>query len=306
MSINAHDAARILAEVAPSDRLEAVELLAGVSSPIVELRSVGGGRLVVKTYSAQRPWQLHQERFIYQLIRTNTTIPVPDVIRCDGTKQLLAVDYMVMSRLPGAPIGAHHELSRADVEQLYGQVGAALRALHAVTFEHYGFITPAGVVPAMKNAEFMAQRFHDQLRVYAGTGGKPQIAARIDRAVTAGRDLFAASPGAVLCHNDLHEANVMAINRGGRWHLTGVLDVGGAVAADPLFDLARTHYWSTKGDPIKQGVLVRSYRPTRPAWRAALQIYILYHALELRNWFARHRQQPMLNHLDEDLEQLTQ
>jgi aminoglycoside phosphotransferase (APT) family kinase protein len=174
-----------------------------------------------------------------------------------------------------------------------------------VNFEHYGFITPSGVDPPLTNIEFMTQRFGEQLRAFADTGGQPHTADRIHGAATASGPLFAASERAVLCHNDLHEANVMAIERRGRWHVTGVIDVGGAVAADPLFDLARSHFWSTKGDPLKQEALVRGYGPARPSWREALHIYGLYHALELRNWFACHHQSSMLEHLDEELERLT-
>jgi hygromycin-B 7''-O-kinase len=306
MSISRHDAATILAEVDSAERLEAVEPMAGLASPIVGLRCAGGQRLVVKTFSVERPWQLHQERFVYQLIRTHTTVPVPDVLRCDDTKQLIPFDYMVMSRLPGAPIVARTDLSRAEVQDVYGQLGAILRMLHTVTFEHYGFITPTGVVPPLTNNEFMTRRFGEQLRVFADSGGQPQTGNRIEGAVTSSRPLFAANHSAVLCHNDLHEANALAVKQRGRWHVTGVIDVGGAIAGDPLFDLARTHYWSTKGDPQKQEALVQSYRPARRGWREALNIYRLYHALELRNWLARHGRSPMLTHLDEELERLTQ
>jgi aminoglycoside phosphotransferase (APT) family kinase protein len=110
----------------------------------------------------------------------------------------------------------------------------------------------------------------------------------------------------VLCHNDLHEANFLAIKQRGRWHVTGVIDGGGAIAAEPLFDLARTHCWSTKGDPLKQDALVESYRPARPGRREALNFYRLYHALELHNRFARHDRSPTLEHLDEELARLTQ
>ena len=306
MSISRHDAARILAEVDRAERLEAVEPMAGLTSPIVELRCAGGRRLVIKTFSVERPWQLHHERFVYQLIRTHTRVPVPDVLRCDDSKQLIPFDFMVMSRLPGAPIVARTDLARAEVQDVYGQLGAILRMLHTVTFEHYGYITPTGVNPPLTNDEFMTQRFGEQLRVFADTGGQRRIADRIDGAVTSSRPLFAASQRGVLCHNDLHEANALAIKQRGRWHVTGVIDVSGAVAGDALFDLARTHYWSTKGDPLKQEALVQSYRPVRPGWREALKIYRLYHALELRNRFARHDRSPMLTHLDEELERLTQ
>jgi hygromycin-B 7''-O-kinase len=305
MAISAHDIARIVAEVAPAGRLEAVDPMISGASSVVEVRFGVGQRLVIKSFSVEHPWQLHHERFVYELIRTNTTVPVPDVIRCDDTQQLVPFDYMVMSRLPGAPIVALIELSRTEVADLYRQLGAILRALHTVSFEHHGFITPSGVDPPLTNDQFMTQRFHAQLGVFADTGGDPRIADQIERAVAASQRLFEASRQGVLCHNDLHEANALADQRRGRWQVSGVIDVGGAVAADPLFDLARTHFWSTKGDRWKQEALLAGYEPTRPERDEALHIYTLHHALELRNWFARHDRPPMCKHLDDELERLT-
>lgn len=55
--------------------------------------------------------------------------------------------------------------------------------------------------------------------------------------VTAGTHLFAACGCAVLCHNDLHEGNVLVDGVGA---VTGFIDVENMIAADPLIDLAKT------------------------------------------------------------------
>ena len=63
--------------------------------------------------------------------------------------------------------------------------------------------------------------------------------------------------------------------------------MGGAIAADPVFDLARTDFWSTNGNPLKHAALLVGYGDLRAGWEEVLPLYSLYHAFELRNWFAR-------------------
>ena len=59
----------------------------------------------------------------------------------------------------------------------------------------------------------MTAAWVEELRVFADTGGQPQTGNRIEGAVTSSRPLFAASQSPVLCHNDVHEANTLAIKR---------------------------------------------------------------------------------------------
>lgn len=73
----------------------------------------------------------------------------------------------------------------------------------------------------------------------------------VRRFLTERSHALAGCHGAVLCHGDLHEGNVLAARSEGTWQITGVIDVGGAIAGDPMFDLARTLYWATRGNPIK-------------------------------------------------------
>ena len=93
--------------------------------------------------------------------------------------------------------------------------------------------------------------------------------------------------GPVLCHGDLHEANILVSEAPEGWKVEGIVDVGGAIAADPLFDLAGTDYWSARGDPTKRAGLLKGYGGLRREWEEAVAVYSLHHALELWHWFHR-------------------
>jgi aminoglycoside phosphotransferase (APT) family kinase protein len=47
----------------------------------------------------------------------------------------------------------------------------------------------------------------------------------------------------VLCHNDLHAGNLLAMIENEAPRLTGVLDFEGALAGDPLMDVAKALYY---------------------------------------------------------------
>ena len=89
-----------------------------------------------------------------------------------------------------------------------------------------------------------------------------------------------------LCHNDLHEGNLLVDNVSGRWALTGIIDVENAIAADPLHDLAKTDCYSIRNDPAKTAGLAEGYQLTLDSLeQVRFQLYRMYHTIELLVWF---------------------
>ena len=90
----------------------------------------------------------------------------------------------------------------------------------------------------------------------------------------------------VLCHDDLHEDNVLVEQRAGRWIVSGVVDVENASAADPMLDLAKADYYARE-EPVRRAALLEGYGPLPPDGQARLALYRLHHALALWSWFSR-------------------
>jgi aminoglycoside phosphotransferase (APT) family kinase protein len=132
----------------------------------------------------------------------------------------------------------------------------------------------------------MTRQFTKKLREFGDLGGDPALRDRIEAHVAHRTGLFARCAAPVLCHNDLHEGNVLVAATDGSWEVTGFVDVENAVAADPLFDLAKTGYYAVKGDEAKLAALLDGYGPLPGDWAERLSLYRLYHALELWDWFA--------------------
>jgi aminoglycoside phosphotransferase (APT) family kinase protein len=227
------------------------------------------------------------------------------VLHHDDSKTLVPYSFLIMEMLEGQPVFAAG-LKAAEYQSVYRQIGQLLRQCHAVTFDQFGFISPKGQLQGSdRNLDFMVIRFDRALEAFSEAGGSAKVRQAIQQRVDESKEAFDRCKTPVLCHNDVHEANLFITRRKDAWQISGLLDVGGAIAADPLYDVARTDYWSTSGNRSKHEALFDGYGPLPASAHASLAIYRLYHALELRNWFARSKTDPaMLQQIDVDIDQL--
>ena len=104
----------------------------------------------------------------------------------------------------------------------------------------------------------------------------------------------------MLCHNDLHAGNLLATITEGTFRLTGVLDFEGALAGDPLMDVAKALYYL--GDKPKRALLDGYGDMEREHWAETLDLYHLYFVLELWCWMAQIGNTQSLDKLASDLE----
>ena len=283
----------ILQAFRPGDRLRSVSRLSGGAiGRVFELDCERAPhRLVLKLFPESNPWGMPYEVFIFNLLRRKTSVPTPRIFHTDASHRVLSNDYVIMEKLAGAAIAHQPDLDESDYRSLYRQIGGVLRAMHGVTLPAFGYVARSDPVENWPtNAQFMSEWFGRQLEQYSQHGGEQELRRAITERVKASAEIFNACTQAVLCHTDIHESNVIAARDGQDWHITGVIDVGGAIAADPLYDVARTDYWSARRDQIKHAALLDGYGLTEldAHEEATLSIYRLYHALELRNWFATH------------------
>ena len=128
------------------------------------------------------------------------------------------------------------------------------------------------------------------------------LALRIARHVEACSGLFEACAAPVLCHNDLHPGNILARADDDTVTLTGVVDFEGALAGDPLKDVAKALYYLSAG---QREAFLEGYGPmTRTEVGATLDIYRLLFSLELWCWYAQFDATDKLAPLIADMELL--
>jgi aminoglycoside phosphotransferase (APT) family kinase protein len=77
------------------------------------------------------------------------------------------------------------------------------------------------------------------------------------------------------------------------------------VAGDPLLDLAKTYCYSRRRSEPMLAALAAGYGDLRDGWRDAVDLYVLYHLLELWDWFAATGHTAPLASIAEEMRMLT-
>jgi aminoglycoside phosphotransferase (APT) family kinase protein len=233
----------------------------------------------VKRYAPANRWKQAKEVHVYALL-AERGVPVPSVVDADaaaGATTLTVVPGTALSEAPVEPDA---------VRDVYRQIGALLAAVHEIAQPEFGYLTTELVDPQPHNTAYMTRQFTLKLAEFAALGGDQELHRLIGARVADRSGLFGLCAGPVLCHNDLHEGNVLVEPAGTGWRLTGLIDVENAIAADPLMDLAKTVQYDQSRSPAKFAGLLEGYGPLPPDGLARIALYRLYHALELWDWFA--------------------
>lgn len=283
------DAQALLRSVLPGVRVgEVVDRTGGQLSTVYEVRCADGADpLIVKVYADRWRWKLAKEVDVYSMLARHGVGPVPEILHAEPDPGRFGFALVVMTMLPGQPLGDIIDgLDAAQTSRMYRQMGAALAAIHRIGQDAYGYRGTEILDPEPDNTAYMTRQFTNKLREFRDLGGDLALHDMIEAHVASRTGLFAHCEAPVLCHNDLHEYNVLVDRIDGALRVTGLVDVENAVAADPLLDLAKTDYYSIKGDTAKLTGLIDGYGPVPGDWAERLSLYRLYHALELWDWFA--------------------
>jgi aminoglycoside phosphotransferase (APT) family kinase protein len=286
-------------DVATVSRLHGGEIAA-----VYEIAFVAPARppLVLKVYPDELHWKMQKEVTVIGLIQGRLNVSVPRILLADDSKRLLGLNFTLMTKLDGSILG-QMETSLASAQRLcaYAQIGRLLREFHRIPMEAFGYIGPSGIWTAHPtNRAYLTHQFQRKLGEFTARGGDASLARRVAEHCAERAALFGACPHAVLCHNDMHAGNLLATISNGSVLLTGVLDFEGALAGDPLMDVAKALYYL---DAEARRALLQGYGAMdREHWSQTLDLYHLYFVLELWCWMAQIGNEQPLPQLALDLE----
>ena len=258
--------------------------------------------LVLKVYPDELHWKMQKEVTVLGVIQDRLSVAVPRILSANDSKHLLDLNFTLMTKLDGSMLG-HLEKSLDSEQRLsaYRQIGRLLREFHRIPMEAFGYIGPKGIwTPHSTNQLYLTRQFQRKLQEFAERGGDAGLGQRVAELVADRADLLNACTCAVLCHNDLHAGNLLATVTNGSLQLTGVLDFEGALAGDPLMDVAKAVYYLDKECAC---ALLDGYGAMdREHWSQTLDLYHLYFVLELWCWMAQIGKTDRLERLALELE----
>jgi len=302
-------AGRIVALADHSLRAESVRrMTGGASSEVFEVGTGGGMSVVVKLYANLLHWKLEKELYVDRLLRDRAVdVPAPEVLAADDSRTIVDRNLLVLAKVDGEMMQTLLDrLDDRELVQLNRQIGAILRELAGVRMDAFGYIGTEGLAEPLHetNGDYMRFQFDKRLRQFDEQGGDGDLRRAIERHVAVRDELFALPDAASFVHNDCHYGNVLVVHEGGEWRVSGLLDYENAVAGDPLLDPAKTHCYAARRSEQTLAALVERDDDLRPDWRETIDLYVLYHLLELRTWFAEVGPQDPLPQLDADMRAL--
>lgn len=223
-----------------------------------------------------------QEPAIHALLRAETTVPVAEIYAYDDSHTRIDRSYMLMERLPGQSL-ANLRVSRPFYDRVLEQVGDALRQMHALTADSYGYIGAHHPIPPQPTWWTAFRTMWNALLddVVASGGYTEKEAEVLRRTLDAYRETFDRPVEASLLHMDVWSQNILVDSEG---NLTGLVDLDRALWGDPEIEYAVLDYCG-----ISEPAFWRGYGRSRDdsiEARVRQRFYLLY---EVQKYIIIHR-----------------
>jgi len=219
-----------------------------------------------------------QEPEIHALVRSHTSLPVPEVLAYDDSRQRIDRAFMVLERMPGKPL-MQRRLPPERSEAVMYALGTYLRELHEnCVGEAYGYV---GRHRPMSPAEDWTSAFcemWDRLVTDLEECGvyRPEDAQLARRTLTRNLPAFVRREPARLLHMDIWGQNVLVNPEG---EITGILDWDRALWGDPEIEFAVLEYCGLDVQAFWDG-----YGLAPPANENAQIRRSLYHLYEIQKY----------------------
>ncbi|HEY1927638.1 MAG TPA: phosphotransferase [Caulobacteraceae bacterium] len=268
-----------------ADLAEIVAARHGLARPLA--RKVEGSNLVFRTGDGD--WLKISPPFFADafeaeiaataLVEGRLPLPVPEIRH---TGALEDWRYLVSAHVPGIAMGeVLGELDEADLERIAEELGAFTCAFHAVP--PAGFERSFGPWP-----RYLQACLDDAQALHRGRGNSAEQVADIVSFLAPRRSWLEALGPPVLIHADLTDEHVLVAETGGRWRVSGVLDLADAMVAPAPLDLTSPFLSLFRGKAAPQRRLLSVAGvdlPTDDRPGALMALALQHRFMHFHDWF---------------------
>jgi aminoglycoside phosphotransferase (APT) family kinase protein len=196
---------------------------------------------------------MRQEPAIHARLGSETSVPVPEIVAHDFSRELIDRDYLIMPRLPGRPL-SDAALSPPARRRSLREWGGYVAEIHALTDpeNRSGYLGEHRCMePQPTWAEAFAVMYRKEMDDIVDCGVYDRATADAAVALLEEHlDVFDHCDTSCLLHGDLWVTNLLVADDGG---VTAVLDFDRACWGDIEWDLAIAEYCGVTGDPFWEG-----------------------------------------------------
>lgn len=196
--------------------------------------------VVVKLAGPEAPLACPFDRTaaLHRLVAARTAILMPEVLAVDVSCRLWPWRYFIKTHIPGEEwVTARERMNAEELLSAYRQIGEAVAQLHTIHFEGFGELNAAG--EARANRTFVSALAERAQHCIKSAHLRALFLSVLDHHAHLFLDIRTPS----LCHEDLHQHNILFHYRQGQWHLATILDFDKAWAGHHETDLARLEFW---------------------------------------------------------------
>jgi aminoglycoside phosphotransferase (APT) family kinase protein len=192
---------------------------------------------------------------ICRLVAERTDIPMPTIFDVDVSYKIWPWRYVIKGWLPGDEWAVvRTTLTVEDLSRAHAAIGHAAAQLHAIHFPAYGEISAGG---GILTGGTLYPALRERARAIIAD---PVYAEFFLSVLEQNAALFETGDPASLCHEDLHQHNILFSRIQGQWRFATILDFEKAWAGPAESDLARLDLWRGMTSPA----FWDAYRQTAP------------------------------------------
>ncbi len=197
-------------------------------------------QVVVKLAGRESPLACPFDRTatLHRLVAAQTSIPMPEVLAVDVSYEKAPWRYFIKRYIPGQEWAqVRDQMNEEELANAYRQIGEAVAQLHGIRFPAFGELAADGTVQSGGPC-FTA--LAERARSFIGSEHLRDLFLSV---LDENANLFADVGDASLCHEDLHQHNILFQFEQGQWRLATILDFDKAWAGHGESDLARLELW---------------------------------------------------------------
>jgi len=179
-------------------------------------------------------YQVHREAWAAKAC-AEIKLPVPRIIVFDNSRKLANFDYVIESRINGVDL-SESMLSDSELKRVMRHVGKLLKQMHGISAEGFGALT-GELKGHAKSWRYLRKPIN---RLSDGLFNEKIVTKKQSNHIAnyfLERESILDFDDPRLLHNDIQKNNLM-VNQN---KLVGIIDLGDAMAGDPVYDLARAY-----------------------------------------------------------------
>lgn len=207
------------------------------SQPDLVLRIAPAADVRVLTYEQNL---MPREVALHQLVQENGAIPLPKLLGCNFTRDLINHDYMFVEKLQGQPLDkVKDQLTESEWQLLVEQLGSLVAAINQMQGDSFGYAAPG--ISTNLSADNWPDAYLKMVFALLVDGEAlavtlPAAYADIRRMFEACQDYLPQLERPLLCHFDVWLPNIFVIQQNGEWLIEGITDWERAFWGDPEAD----------------------------------------------------------------------